>query len=263
MRKPACAGLAALIFLGPASAWSAEYHAHYDPAACKNETHGRMFIALDRNVLAVTPWSDGAKFDPIYPNTIQKLSPPDPQQPEGCPDNPLQLQRYPFNHEADVPRDWGIVPDTGIEMINNHWGTGTGHDTWDFEDDQFRFAQSLCARATMKETLSNGLVACRVTPQRDAFVADWAASYITSPETYATPTGRPFFVYCGPGLFSRGIGSCDVAYRFLPGLDVVYRFQPFRGPRAIPLDHIIEFDRDVRRQIEGELIKDYVWPEQP
>jgi hypothetical protein len=72
----------------------------YDPSTCKTDAHGKLYIALGRNVLAVpyptVPALVGA-FDSR--SGIERLTPPDPIDHEGCPKNPRQLENYAFNYQ--------------------------------------------------------------------------------------------------------------------------------------------------------------------
>jgi hypothetical protein len=104
------------------------------------------------------------------------------------------------------------------------------------------------------------MTACRVKPTPNFRIEDWGASYIAPADIYETPLGGQFVVNCDPGLFTDGIGYCDVAYLIAPGLGVTYRFQPYLGPSAIPIDRIIEFDKGLRAAIEASLVKEYSWP---
>ena len=76
-----------------------------------------------------------------------------------------------------------------------------------------------------------------------------------------TPLGKPFDVNCGPGLFSSGIGQCDVAYMVNPGIGISYRFQPYKSSHPIPIDQIIAYDKLLRSAIDRALVRDYPWPE--
>ena len=92
---------------------------------------------------------------------------------------------------------------------------------------------------------------------------DWAAAYISDPNAYATPLGRPFIVVCGPNLYTGpAISKCEVGYSIAHGLAVGYDFQPYLGRSPIPIDHIIVLDRSIRAQIDAAIVKDFVWPKQ-
>jgi hypothetical protein len=130
---------------------------------------------------------------------------------------------------------------------------------WPGESDGL--AKLICDHPTIRETLPNGLVACRVQPVDKSRVEDWGASYIADASVYTTPLGRPFIVDCGPGLYSGPpIASCRVAYAITSDLAVSYEFQPYLGTSPIPIDHIVEFDREVRAQIDDAMVKDFIWP---
>src|SRR6185437_4009372 len=64
----------------------------YDPSTCKTDAHGKLYIALGRNVLALP--SSGAIIVARYGNDW--LTPPDPTDSVGCPNNPEQLTGFGF-----------------------------------------------------------------------------------------------------------------------------------------------------------------------
>jgi hypothetical protein len=124
------------------------------------------------------------------------------------------------------------------------------------------FVGSNCRGGLVQEDIANGLTACRTKPIRpeNARQEDWATSYRA--KLYTTPLGRSFVVNCDFGLFNHTIGSCRVAYVLKPGLGVSYKFQPYLGRNAIPINQIIDFDQSLRETIQSELVANYPWPQQ-
>jgi len=228
----------------------------YDPLSCKADAHGSLYIALDQYIFAV-PWGGDVMIDRV-PAKDRRLVPV-PGEPEGCPGNPAQMRNYSFlyalqaAHEAQQGVAPAVRPSTDLlQLIVNSDST--------MDRFELDFAEQTCRHATVREELPNGLTACRVKPVHDAPIEDWGASYIARSEIYKTPQGGRFAVDCDPGMHTDQIGYCGVAYMVLPGLFLTYRFQPFLGPRAIPIADIIEFDRGLRTQVNSMLIKDFIWP---
>src|SRR6185437_5004608 len=93
-----CAGLSLAswcAFAVPANAAAPEdKRVNYDPSTCKTDAHGKLYIALGRNVLALP--SSGAIIVARYGNDW--LTPPDPTDSVGCPNNPEQLTGFGFPH---------------------------------------------------------------------------------------------------------------------------------------------------------------------
>lgn len=250
---------------------------HYDPSTCKTDAHDKLYIALGRNVLAVSQMGT-VVVGQIYPGTgDNRLVPPDPTDRQGCPDNPEQVESYAFAYQLDatlqtkagIPLEKRPRPDL-LQLFRTLKGDAvpSAHDAlWMGEDLQLGVARSTCEeQATLKERLPNGMMACRIGPKaRSATsprVEDWAASYVAPSDVYKTPLGEKFVVNCNGGLYTRGIGDCKVAYVMRPGLGVSYRFQPYLTPQAIPIENIIEFDRGLRAEIESSLVKNYRWPDE-
>jgi len=241
----------------------------YDPGVCKTDPKGHLYIALGRNVFSVPFLKDGVYgLYSVLPKAKRLAR--DPSEPEGCPGNPSQQRSFAFNFGAPlVDSDEGSVRATPreaptrvtlFEVWNPNSNPDREHSEWSGES--AGLAQLVCAQATARETLPNGLTACRA-GAAGTRVEDWGASYISDPSRYATPLGRRFIVDCGPGLYSGPpISQCQVAYAIKPDLAVEYLFQPYVGPSPIPIDHIIEFDRKIRAQIEAATVKDFVWPDQ-
>ena len=242
---------------------------HYDAATCKTDAKGKLYIALGQYVLAV-PFlkKDVYLLDPVLPKA-RRLA-PDPTEPEGCPGNPSQQRSFAFHFGSQLGDIEGGNPNSAhreaptwltlYEVWNPDLRADRDHSEWFGEN--AGLAKLVCARATIRETLPNGLAACRVKPIDNSRVEDWGASYISDPSVYATPLGRPFIVDCGPGLYSGIMGHCRVGYSIAHGLAVGYEFQPYLGPSPIPIDHIVEFDREIRTQIDAATVKDFIWPKQ-
>ncbi len=254
-----------LLLLCAQPAWA--QHFHFDPASCKHDT-GHMYIAFGRTVLTVpTPKQADAVVDPIHPGEAH-LTAPDPTDPTGCSGNPLQSDSYasfdsitllgaaPENTELGVPDLLLIV------NLNRGVSLSAQDGAWAPQRDNHDIAEELCRTATVREQLPNGLMACRVKPTEPANAprVDWGASYIAKKNVYSAPLGRTFVVICSPGLYSDGIGYCNVTYQISHDIGLTYRFQPHLTTHPIPISQIIAFDKSLRVAIENAIVKNYPWP---
>ena len=245
----------------------------YDPSTCKTDAHGKLYIALGRNVLALP--SSGAIIVARYGNDW--LTPPDPTDSVGCPNNPEQLTGFgfPYAYNTAAGKENTPFPATHaarldlLQLISIHGyrdvppGAAT---SWAGEDLETKIAKVVCETASIHEDLPSGLSVCRFGPKDSSSMRleDWTATYVGRSEVYETPLGHPFIVNCGPWTYSTGIGHCDVSYVFSPGMGVTYRFRPYHGlPPRLSVDQVVEFDRGLRAAISNALVKDYTWPEQP
>jgi hypothetical protein len=207
-------------------------------------------------------------IDPLRPRDIG-LMPPDAAEPEGCPGNPLQSWSFEFIGVPFGLAAAGSAPAAGgnaradrltlYRTVRPGPTPSPGDREWNGADFNRMRWDSVCQVAAIREELPNGLTACRLRPNADIPVEDWAATYRARPEVYATPLGRPFIVHCGLDLRQSTVSHCDVAYTMMPGLGVDYRFQPYLGPHPIPFDRIIEYDRGLQAAIQSALVKDFAW----
>jgi hypothetical protein len=46
------------------------------------------------------------------------------------------------------------------------------------------------------------------------------------------------------------------------GRGTAEEFQPYLAPSPIPFDHIVDFDRKIRAQINAAIVKDFIWLKQ-
>lgn len=243
----------------------------YDPSTCKIDAKGHLYIALGPNVLSV-PYSKSGVYllDPVLPKA--KRPAPDPSEQEGCLGNPTQQRSVAFLAGApftDIEQSHSKLEHrerptklTLYDTSEPRTGADSNPPRW-FGEHSPNFLELMCSPPASRETLPNGLNACR-TPLRgkpDARTEDLGGTYFSDASVYATPLGRRFVVNCTPYLYSGPLfGNCDVAYSIASDLAVSYEFQPYRGRSPIPIDHIIEFDRKLRTQIAGAIMTNFIWP---
>jgi len=251
---------------------AAAYEFPYNTASCKNDPHGKFYVALGQYVFAM-PYAEKDYFvyNSLRPGNIG-LKPPDPSDPVGCFGNPLQSWSHAFAyryHRMMLGKNAPPVEDkegpellTLFRIIDNPIPSADDK-AWPGEEVELRVGDQGCQHAAVREDMPDGLTACRIKPAAylDRPQEDWAAHYRARADVYMTPLGKPFIVNCGPELTKSTISSCEIAYTMKPGLGVSYRFQPYRGRNAIPINHIIDFDKSLRAAIEDELVKDYPWPD--
>jgi len=262
----AAAGLT-LNFLAVAQA----YELPFDPVSCKHDPQGNFYVALGRYVFAF-PYveRDNFVYDRLRPGNIG-LKPPDPTDAVGCFGNPLQSWSHAFAYSYHQMMAGKNAPPTAHKPapgILTLYRLGRSipepsDEDWPGESLALELNERGCQHAAVREELANGLIACRIRMINPPDVPEvaWAADYKARPEIYKTPLGKPFVIGCGSFLITSTISSCDVTYTMKPGLGLSYKFQPFIGANAIPIEQIIDFDKSLRAEIEVYLIKDYPWPE--
>lgn len=227
------------------------FQADYDPNKCKTDPHGHIYYSLGDTVFALPNIPNPAFLDPLEPKMLREA--PDPTDQVGCLGNPYQ-QRI-------LTAFW-----TKAMQVRLYWnwrplqGPSRARADWRGELLPIDMAEIKCKEATITETLTNGLSACRVKPLRDVRVEDWAASYVSDPAKYATPMGRSFIVSCGPELMANAIDDCKVAYSLKPDLGVSYKFKPYHAQVPLPVDRVIDEDKKLRESIDQAEVKDFKWP---
>ncbi len=246
----------------------------FNPGACRNDPKRQIYLAIGRMVLSF-PADEHLNIGKIETwERITRLAPQDPSEPEGCLGNPIQIDSlalpYPPSwtpHHRNTPggplSDRLGVDGLALSNAERMRALDPANTSW---NNSLQAAQVTCKQATLKETLQNGLLACRVKPSeaappsiRDEPTQDWAAAYFAPPDTYSTPRGDPFAVYCPPRLFSTYIGWCSVEYRYTTSVVLGYTFHPYGVWTVLPIEKVIEFDRSVRDEIASHEIADYEW----
>lgn len=250
----------ALALLGALWMHPASGKLKYDPKSCKVDTEGRVFVQM-RNQFMAIPIDQFGLAEPEHPDSLRKPTRVgDPSEPQGCPDNPIQTTRYlPHLRIVLPPQVPGSAPDPNwsldrVELIYTEPEPVKGRPgiVWAGEEINLDSLERVCARATLRESLPDGLEACRV-KQVDpkVKVEDWAATYTVAPEVYATPLGNKFVIYCGPDVYSGRISGCDVHYSLSQDVGLFYKFHPFGPGPHLALGRVIDLDKQMRSVIEG------------
>jgi hypothetical protein len=248
------------------------YEFPFNPANCKHDPKGNFYVALGRHVFGM-PYAEEGNFiyNPLRAGNVG-LRPPDPSDPIGCIGNPLQSSSHAFAYAYNVltrgkdaaPAEQKPLPEMlTLYRVGKEPISGADDPEWPGESLQRDLWESTCRNAAVRDTLANGLMACRVRLLNppDFPQEEWATSYQAKSEIYTTPIGAPFLVNCGPLLVKSAISHCDVSYTMMPGLGVSYRFQPFFGVHAIAIDKIVEFDKSLRATLDTRMVKDFAWPD--
>lgn len=250
----------------------------YDPSTCKTNAHGNIYIALGKYVFAFP--SSGSVLIARYGKDW--LKPPDPAEPIGCPGNPEQLTGYafPYAYNAVVRNPDSTFANAQLsvsllQLIHFHANADppSPDDTaWRSEQSQLGLAESLCRGDALRrhpsagwsisqEELPSGFTACRLKHgDVEKRIEDERTGYIARADIYKTPFDRPFIVNCRDQAYTIPTGDdCRVAYVLRAGLGIIYSFNPYHEPRALPIDRVIEFDRGLRAAIVAALQDDFRW----
>jgi hypothetical protein len=238
----------------------------FNPAQCRSDAHGKFYVALGPTVLALS-----APVGPVPVNdaAVARRMPPDPKQPVGCPDNPMQVGRYvplialTFSGQRDASpaQQEGVSEFALIDIAPTGASPNLTSEEWSTEASNRKLVESACSYAAEREELPAGLSACRSRLAADAVQAeDWRAAYMADPDIYRTPLGHKFTFDCQAVPYGNGIGYCHVIYAITPTLGLSYSFQPDWGRVILPIADVITYDRALRRQVLNSIVEDYPWP---
>jgi hypothetical protein len=228
---------------------------NFSPSSCATDPGDTIHLALGRTVLRVPLDSLVYILDLHVEERTEAPPVPDPSQPEGCPDHPVQARSFtlraaltefggggdradnaatqyvPFKLVLSTPDEWGIQPSA-----------------------ERRFAER-CSSFGIWDELENGLVACRVrfedAPEMDN---DSAIIYQARPDVYSAPFGRPFVIDCFQ-LLLIGSQTCYNVYKLYRTVNFARKFDLQRVDAA----DLVDIDRALRAWIETTRVADYQW----
>ena len=230
----------------------------YDPSQCATDPEGTVTIALDRLVMRV-PMDALSSIRDLPPEARAVApAPPDPSEPEGCPDHPMVGRSFYFRYLSDTLHNNSSLSSPAQRRIDRLLLVAARPDFWGLQPSEERSFERICNDQQIRDELDNGLLACLVRPDITGRPREhWPFAAQAPLDLYTAPFGRPFMVHCTWG-FRPGTHQCDVTYKLYETVNVSYRFEPGR----LPLDDLIDFDRGLRASIESMRIHDFVWPDE-
>lgn len=224
----------------------------FDPSVCKEDAHGKLYVGLGRNVLAV-PNKGLFVVQAIAPpprTRDERIAPPDLTEPEGCPGNPQQDSAFNFPVEYQPSRNGSpVLPAIHLRVklyrtLEGNAKPAATDQIWSGEDVQIGLAELECKdQAVTIERTSSGFKSCLIPSQNYPNNRnDWGGAYVALPEIYKTPLGRPFIITCYSGQVSLPGADCQVSYTLRAGLGLSYRMKIVNSPDAIPLEKVLDMD---------------------
>lgn len=221
----------------------------YGPELCADDAGGFVYLAARRIVVRV-PYESLTYIQDWPPERKSGLPiPPKPDEPRGCPGNPIQGASFKLGY------GWRSASEGTRSLQQLELGLFAARP-------EFRGMQSVneglheraCARNVI-ENLDSGLIACRV-PMEDKSRPrrDWAVSYEANHKVYSAPFDRPFIVNCS---LSRGDQPkpCSVSYKRYERLNITYSF----SSGAVPPSAFIDLDHELRAWIDLAVVQHYPW----
>lgn len=210
----------------------------YDPKTCSGGGDGKIYLAFDRTVLGIKI-EDLFSFQFIH--LIQKENaadlpvPPNPSEPEGCFDFPIQISSVGVSGLGglyqDVDNSYALNYERELEKIVTNKRGG----------------ESICGRET------KDFLVCHVfdlSPRRALITGIYKADEAI----YTTPDGHPFILYCD----YVPADTCHLNYLIHDGI----RLRTNTNIRINPISSVISADKQLRSDFNQMLIDNYTWTDQ-
>jgi len=241
----------------------------YNPSSCATDPHGMVYFALGRRVyrqpmenifymVSYIPKSNFHQQTPgelpgdAYKDPADLPQPPRPDEPLGCPDNPIQQLGYSMVRFSDVSPDPlkplpAIFDKIPVSIAENPGIGLTFGGT----------ADAMCKSHPLRDMSIPGLIGCE-----KEYDGDRGTVYEST--DYKVPNGRGLILAC---LFHSSISHpinaipdlCQAGYKLYDDVSLTYKF----SSKVVPLAQISDFDRELRRRIEVAEIKNYPWRDKP
>jgi hypothetical protein len=228
----------------------------FSPDLCATDPGDTIHLALGRTVLRVPLNSLVYILDIPQNDEADVPEVPDPNEPEGCPDHPVQARAYTLRAALSEPGGSGDLSDSAGTRFVPFKLVSVSPDDWGMQPWAEKRFDKNCESFGVWTELENGLVACRVifedAPELDN---DSAISYQARPEIYNAPFDKPFVVICSH-LLGIGTQTCHIIYKLYPTVNFVQKFDLQRVDPA----NLVDVDRALRTWIENARVKDYQWP---
>lgn len=224
---------------------------------CANNPQRMIYVALGRHVYR-QPAENLKYVHGISLETAAGLPiPPRRAEPEGCPDHPLRGIAFKFGPFSDIAAPGIAEAGTGglvqlIEIDPYSW--------WDTHERYALGGAGVCRTGDRSEMAPN-MTICRPVGPRSAGPSGHSSfAAIIDSRYYAGPLDQPLAVLCSSGSSNHADDQvCEISYRLERNVGVWYQFET----SLIPLSHIVDFDRELRRRIAQAEIADYGWPIPP
>ena len=232
------------------------------PATCTAGLKDRVYLSLGRSVfeLPISPQVSGIYVTSVEPDhSPNNPAPTVPTENAGCLGHPLPVAsiglQFSYQRKYGQPvRPGYIIGAFKIQLFK--WD-----DSWKIDNFIDGVTRLNCERASIKEEVPGGLIACLVKPikpdmnRASVRVEDWGGSYYAEKDTYSNPLGSQFSAWCGPDTYSGHIFSCDLNYLLRFDIRISYKFHPYSTARYyLPVEELVGFDRALRQAIMRLLI---------
>jgi hypothetical protein len=222
------------------------YHRNipYDPSKCSTDAHNMVYFAVGLRVLR-QPRENLIYIQGYNLNELNSLpTPPRLNDPEGCPDHPIQGAAYTFKRFSAMPDEVTTAISTYADAIHVIVNAGTG------VADRTGTFRLFCEKFAPRDIAVPGMIGCR-----NPLECFGDTAYQTT--EYRTPIGDRISLFCEVALIGcapRLVG-CQGAYQLRDDFAVNFTF----ATAALPLEKFIEADQELRRRIDAAEVTQFNW----
>lgn len=218
-------------------------HIHYDTSKCSKDPQGMVYFAVGRRVLR-QPMANITYITLGPAAYLASLpAPPDPSEPIGCPDHPIQGLAYDLRRLSAMPNN----PPNSASAYADRVGLviGNGH----FSSAENGLFDLMCRTYTLRDDSVPDFAGCKKPFRCDQDIAYQA-------EKYREPDGGKMALFCSVGIncSPRPI-SCEGGYKLHDDFAVHYEF----ATSSVPVAEIVATDRELQRRFDAAEVKDFRW----
>ena len=210
----------------------------YNPTSCSTDAHNLVYLSVGTTVIRQPPGNLTYVNvgSPSFRNFLPKT--PNPKEPEGCPDHPIQGAAFTFSHISFVSdhssSDMKYLRNI-VVVINGTSNVYTNASIY----------RTLCKHYGLIDESLPGLTGCR-----KPFACDQDIAYKSI--DYFTPFGEAVYLMCltPPSCAIKPL-SCHASYSLLPNVEVYLSFKT----DYLPLISYIQADVELRKAILSSIVR--------
>jgi hypothetical protein len=280
--------------LSLAACATAPANAELASTLCRPDGHGRFFVALGAEVLALSqPYAvleqspparivelvDGGVVRPNPGPAAVTIAPPDPAGNPGCLYDPVQRLIVVLSLEAIAPGDSGRIRADRLDLsLSTAVGSGariggpsgvafspSTHASSDHENLYIADQEAFCAKGQGTREPQRNAPTCFYRPYGKP-LDGWVGRYTTGRDPSRIDPFATAFI-CAPDYPHAAWTRCAVRYRLMAEydlpwtfIDAVYTLSVNAPSPASLIDQVLAYDARLRRALSQAIVPNYPWP---
>ena len=241
--------IAGIAYTVPATAQSVGTFT-FDSGSCREDTQETVYVTLFGTVFRL-PMDHLHRISALHPTDAHLVPPPqDPDEPLGCPENPLPGSMFvvsvpaPDSMTFSTPENANIRFRDGIIPVRRLAIRAAPANFFGMQHSYQGLAARSCDIGVVR-VINPHLRECLIEPRDNIYpIEQWGGDYITNPSIYSVPFGGPFVVHC---LSSRPVRNCQVSYKLHATVNIDYGIDL----RFVHPDQFIQVDQAIRDRLES------------